>query len=188
MDAFFRILKKRSVMIIFIALFVFIPSLAFSQPHSGLAVHVPIVTKDPPNLQGYQFMGLYDPARFTWRQFNIYFDGGLTHFWVTSHTHHKNLFILSAAPVIRYLFKQRGCLTPYLDLSVGLSYLNQTRFEKRNLGMHFSFQDRLGVGVLFGRERAFALGLTAIHYSNANLAAHNSGVSVPLMLDLAWNF
>ena len=130
----------------------------------------------------------YDPQRFKWRQFNIYFDGGFSHFSQNNTPYYSALNIYSVAPVIRYTFRRRGPVLPYLELSIGLSYLNHTRFEDRNLGIHFAFQDRMGVGAFLGKSEQFTVGVHAVHYSNAHLAHNNSGVTIPLLLDLGYRF
>src|SRR5690606_22188950 len=100
--------------------------------------------------------------------------------------YYTTLNIYSLAPVIRYTFNRHSYFRPYLDISIGIAYLNHTRFEDRNLGMHFSFQDRMGVGTYIGASEQFSVGVHAVHYSNAHLADHNSGVTVPLALDIGY--
>ncbi len=68
----------------------------------------------------------YDPQLFKWRQFNIYFDGGFSHFWITNTPYYTTVNIYSIAPVVRYTFRRRGPLFPYLELSIGVAYLNHT--------------------------------------------------------------
>lgn len=162
-------------------------SLASTPPYFGIRLSDVIESNEPPNAHGYQLMMTYDPQRFQWRKFNIYFDGGFTHIWL-NHGRNTALSIFSAAPVIHYTFRQRGCLLPYIELSIGLSYLNRTRFDDRNLGMHFSFQDRIGVGAVFGSAGQYSLGIHMLHYSNAHLSSHNSGVSFPIVLDFGYRF
>lgn len=157
-------------------------------PHYGAVFSLPIIAKEPPQLRGFQFMLNYDPDRFKWRKFNVYFDGGFTYFSQTSTPYHSAINIYSLAPVIRYTFRRRGPVLPYLELSIGVSYLNQTKFEDRKLGIHFAFQDRMGIGALLGYSEKFSLGMHAVHYSNAHLSAHNSGITVPLVLDLGYRF
>ena len=90
--------------------------------------------------------------------------------------------------MIRYTFKRHGPALPYLELSIGLAYLNHTRFDDRNLGMHFSFQDRMGVGAFLGKSEQLSIGVHAVHYSNAHLASNNSGITIPLTLDIGYRF
>lgn len=157
------------------------------KPYYGGTFSYSTVGKDPPNLHGYQLMLNYDPQRFKWRQFNVYFDGGFSHFWVNSGPY-STVNVYSVAPVIRYTFKRRGPVLPFLELSIGLSYLNHTRISDRNLGIHFSFQDRMGIGALFGASEKFSISMHAVHYSNAHLSEHNSGMTAPVMLDVGYRF
>jgi hypothetical protein len=154
----------------------------------GVSLTYPAHSKAPENIHGLQAMLTYDPKCFTWRQFNIYFDGGISYFTVPDALQHRNIGIFSAAPVIRYRFKQRGPVKPYLDLSIGLAYLTQTHFDDHNLGVHYAFQDRIGAGVVMGDREQFSLGVSTIHYSNAHLSARNAGITILLMLNAAYTF
>lgn len=156
-------------------------------PYYGANLSYAAHASEPENLHGYQLMLNYDPQRFKWRQFNVYFDGGYSHFW-GANSPYSNINIYSIAPVIRYTFKKRGPILPYLELSIGLSYLNHTRLDDRNLGIHFAFQDRMGIGALLGTSEKVSVGVHTVHYSNAHLANHNSGITIPLVLDLGYRF
>ncbi|HEX4045236.1 MAG TPA: acyloxyacyl hydrolase [Gammaproteobacteria bacterium] len=142
---------------------------------------------EPTSLHGFQFMLLYDPHWY-WKQFNLYFDGGFSHFWVTDTPYYTTLNIYSIAPVLRYSFKKYGAVLPYVELSIGVAYLNHTRLDHRNLGMHFAFQDRVGVGIALGKKEQFSLGMHAVHYSNASLCSRNSGITAPLVVDMGYRF
>jgi hypothetical protein len=165
-----------------------LPLLAFSAPYYAGTFSYAAHSSEPENLHGYQFMLSYDPQRFQWRQFNIYFDGGFSHFWQNNTPYNSVVNIYSAAPVVRYTFKKHGPIHPYLELSIGVAYLNHTRIENRNLGMHFTFQDRMGIGTLLGASERVSLGVHAVHYSNAHLSEHNSGMTVPVVLDVGYRF
>ncbi|VVC76214.1 Lipid A deacylase PagL [Aquicella siphonis] len=172
-----------------IAVFILLlPSLSLAAPYYGATLSYTAVAKEPPYLHGYQFMFNYDPDCYKWRQFNLYFDAGFSHFWITNTSYYTTLNIYSAAPVIRYTFKKRGLVHPYLDLSIGLAYFNHTHLDNRNLGIHFAFQDRIGLGVFLGQAKQFSVGIHAVHYSNAHLSDHNSGISIPLALDISYRF
>jgi lipid A 3-O-deacylase len=176
---------------ILIALIVFLlslPGLVLATPHYGATASYVLAAHEPYHLKGYQFMLNYDPQRFKWRQFNIYFDGGFSHFWQNTTPYYSTINIYSLAPVIRYTFKRRGPVLPYLELSIGLSYLNHTQIENRNLGIHFAFQDRMGIGALLGGSEKVSIGIHAVHYSNAHLSAHNSGITLPVVLDVGYRF
>jgi lipid A 3-O-deacylase len=172
-----------------VALFLAIVSPAiYAKPYYGASFSLPLLTKEPQSLRGYQFMLNYDPQRYKWNQVDLYFDGGFSAFSASGTRTYTAVNIYSIAPVVRYSFKQKGLVQPFLELSVGLSYLNHTRLENRNLGIHFAFQDRIGGGMLFGNTEKLLLGLHAVHYSNAHLSSHNSGITVPLVLDVGYRF
>jgi hypothetical protein len=165
-----------------------LPSFSLAASYYGANFSYDAIGKEPQNVKGVQLMLNYDPQRYKWRHFNVYFDGGFSHVWVTTRPYYRTVDIYSAAPVVRYTFKKRGPVLPYLELSIGLSYLNRTRLDDRNLGIHFAFQDRLGIGALFGIAEQFSVGIHAVHYSNAHLSIHNSGITVPLVLDIGYRF
>lgn len=169
-------------------LFLFFSSCAFAAPHYGATFSYVLSGKEPTTLKGYQMMVSYDPDRFKWRQFNIYFDAGFSHFWVTDTPYYTTLNAYSIAPVVHYNFKRRGPFQPFLEFSIGIAYLNHTRLQDRNLGIHFAFQDRAGIGVLLGKKDEFSLGVHAVHYSNASLSDHNQGITAPLVLDIGYRF
>ncbi|HVY53768.1 MAG TPA: acyloxyacyl hydrolase [Gammaproteobacteria bacterium] len=157
--------------------------------NEGITVSTPLITKDPDNLHGGSFSVWYNPENLTWRQFNLYFDLLGAHYWINGpRTPYHDINILAISPIIRYLFKPHYSVRPYFEFSVGLSYLSNTRFANTNQGMHFAFQDRGGLGVLMGAKEQLSLGLHAVHYSNASLASHNSGITIPLMIDISYKF
>jgi hypothetical protein len=170
------------------ALLMLLPSLSFAEVHYGANISALLMSKEPYPLHGYQLMLNYDPDRYKWRQFNVYLDGGYSHFYENQTPYYSSISIYSLAPVVRYTFKRHGPLLPYLELSVGVAYLNQTHIENRNLGIHFTFQDRMGIGALLGGSERFSVGIHAVHYSNSRLSAHNSGITVPLVLDVGYRF
>ena len=177
---------KASLLISVLALM--LPHLSFATPYYGATFSYAASAHEPSQLHGYQVMLNYDPQQFQWRKFNIYFDGGFSHFWVNNTPYYTTVNIYSVAPVIRYTFKKRGPVLPFLELSIGLAYLNHTHIENRNLGIHFSFQDRMGIGALLGASENVSIGVHAVHYSNARLSSHNSGITIPLVLDLGYRF
>lgn len=165
-----------------------LPEAAFAW-NEGVTVSLPVITKDPDNLHGFNFGLWYDPETLSWRQFHLYFDVLGAHYWVKGQaTPYHNLNILAAAPVVRYVFNSHFGVTPYLELSIGPAYLSNTRFANRNLGMHFAFQDRGGIGLTMGQRQQFALGVHAVHYSNGSLCSNNSGITIPMMVDFSYKF
>lgn len=181
-------MTRMQIRALLLVLVSYLPFIALATPYYGANFSYNLASKEPDGLRAYQLMLNYDPQRYKWRQFNVYFDGGFSYMKATEATNYKTLNIYSVAPVVRYSFKKHGPLSPYLELSIGLSYLNHTRLENRNLGIHFAFQDRAGIGAFLGSSEHLALGVHAVHYSNARLSSHNSGITVPLVLDVGYRF
>lgn len=176
----------RKYLLIFIYL---IPGITFSAPHYyGASLSLPFITKEPSPMHGFQVMLNYDPEIYQWRKFNVYFDAGYSHFYVDHVPNYTTVSIYSVAPVVRYSFNKHGPLLPYIELSVGFAYLNHTRFENRNLGIHFAFQDRAGFGTFFGQGEHLYMGINFLHYSNAHLSEHNSGITVPATFNIGYRF
>lgn len=171
------------------SIFIFLLSqISIASPYYGATFSYVQVPKDPEHLHGAQLFLSYDPQCFQWRAFNLYFDGGVGQFWITNKPYYTNLTIYSLSPVVRYTFKKRGPIFPYIEFSIGPAYLNHLHLEDRNFGMHFSFQDRMGIGFYTGNKQQFSLGIHAVHYSNAHLAKYNSGVSALMEVDFGYKF
>lgn len=112
--------------------------------------------------------------------------------WSATHLHTSNglpnsvINTYAAAPVLRWFFAGRNAtVLPFLELSVGGAYLSNLYFGGRDLGIHFAFQDMAGLGVAYSQ---FYLMIEAVHYSNASIAEHNSGISLPVMIALGYRF
>lgn len=183
----------RRVTITLILVVILLPGLGFASSYStnsyyGMSFSYAFYSKEPTHLNGPQLLLNYHPQRFQWSSFNLYFDGGIAYFWRSNTDQNPNITLLTLAPVIRYNFNQLYTLLPYADLSIGLTYLNHTRIYDRKLGIHFAFQDRAGFGVWLGSKHQYSIGLHIVHYSNARLSTHNSGITIPFMLDVGYRF
>jgi len=78
-------------------------------------------------------------------------------------------------PVFRYVLPEKGYYY-FFDAGIGVTKLAHSGFEKRDLGSQWLFEDKIAAGVGFGKH--FELALSWVHYSNANLASANDGVSM----------
>lgn len=156
---------------------------ACAQLSTGFAVTLPLISKDPPALHGYRAALSLQPASLVWPHARVYFDAGFGHWWVSKGPF-RTLSIYTLAPVLRYYF-MTGSVSPFVHLSVGASWLSAIHFEKRKLGIHFSFQDEAGLGLAWGKSPRISVMLSSIHYSNGSIAKHNSGITIPLLLTVA---
>ncbi len=154
----------------------------------GASISIPLTSKDPPRLTGLRASIWYQPPSFVWDRLSLHFDASLADWFVTRSVPNRNITIIAIAPVLRMYFKKTSCVSPYMELSVGPSYMSRTYIDRRNLGMHFAFQDILGVGATLGKEQRLSMSLSAIHYSNGSICSHNSGITIPLLLNVAYKF
>jgi len=164
------------------------PVLASSYPHVGASISVPFVTKDPQYLHGYRAALWYQPESLIWNHFHLYFDGSFGHWWVSNNTPYQSLSIYSVSPIFRYYFTENNAVSPFINASIGLAYLSRTRIDHQNLGMHFAFQDQLGLGATFGPKHAFSVIISTMHYSNGSLCKKNAGITIPVMINAEYGF
>jgi hypothetical protein len=154
----------------------------------GMAMPIVIKYDNPPRTHTYSGELWYQPPKWIWGNMNVYVAGRFGHWWSSGAPTFRALNIYSAAPVLRYYIKKMRYFSPYIEGSIGVGYLNRTQFGNRNLGMHFTFQDELGIGAVAGEAAGFYGTISILHYSNAGLSAHNSGITVPVMLTLGYQF
>lgn len=99
-----------------------------------------------------------------------YWDVGLTH-WAGDQAASNQT--LSFSPVLVYEFSNSD-IRPFVEAGIGLAAFRHTQLEDHQLGSALQLEDRIGIGLRFGARHA--LGLRAIHYSNAGLKQPNDGI------------
>lgn len=161
---------------------------SFANAYVGTNLTLPLIDKDPDGLHGFKASLWYQPESFIWKHWQIFFDAGYGDWWINGHASNRQLSIYSIAPVFRMYFRRNPFISPYMDLSIGASYITQTRFDTRNLGMHFSFQDQVAFGATIGKEQRLSISLSAMHYSNGSLCDHNAGITIPLLINIGYRF
>lgn len=157
-------------------------------PTAGISATAPLIDKDPPLLHGYRASIWYQPKTFIWGNSQLYLDGSYGHWWVNAVPYYQTESIYAIAPVYRYYFTENAYISPFTDISIGVSYLTKTHFEDRNLGIHFAFQDEIDVGTSFGAQKRLSLIMGILHYSNASLSGWNSGITIPLIIKIQYGF
>jgi hypothetical protein len=157
---------------------------------TGITLSFPVISQDPSNLHGYRGCIWYQPTRFAGKHVQLYFDAAYAHYWVHYSALGKNsLSIYSASPIARfYFFDNNPKIKPFIDLSIGVSYLSETRLADRRFGMHFAFQDLISLGIVFGDKHQVTLSGSVIHYSNGSLAKTNAGITIPLLINVGYRF
>ncbi|HSX20436.1 MAG TPA: acyloxyacyl hydrolase [Gammaproteobacteria bacterium] len=96
----------------------------------------------------------------------------------------NNLEATSGSMVLRIPVK---CLLQfYFDAGIGVAYLTNEEISTRDLGTRWLFEDRLGVGILFGPRYQYELGYRLIHFSNGYLAQVNQGINLHMVMLGYW--
>lgn len=70
-----------------------------------------------------------------------------------------------------------------IEIGVGLAYVRETQYDRKNLGSHYQFEDRLGLVLDLNKTGTQALALRYFHYSNGGLQTPNPGLD---FLNLAY--
>jgi lipid A 3-O-deacylase len=182
------VIKQCLLSTFILGLAIFTPTANAALSDMGGALSVVAIGKDPDNLHGYRASLWYQPKSFIWKNVDVYFAGSAGHWWSEDATRHHSLNIYAIAPVLRFYIAKANLFDAYAELSIGLSYLTRTRFDDRNLGMHFAFQDELGLGATFGKTRNYYATISALHYSNGSMCSMNAGITAPLMLTAGYRF
>jgi lipid A 3-O-deacylase len=95
---------------------------------------------------------------------------------------HCSLRAAAAAGVVRFeRTKETMIGWPYVELGIGASWLTRKEIGGRDLGMHYQFEDRFGLGVRFGENREYDIGYKAIHFSNAYMGPSNHGINLHVL-------
>ena len=79
-----------------------------------------------------------------------------------------------------------GQLKPFIDIGIGITYLSEREVGGRKLGMNSQFEDRAGIGILFGQHDQFELGYRFVHYSNAYIGQDNHGINLHMLILGYW--
>ncbi len=170
-----------------VGIFFFIAATHTFALQTGATLSLPLIKKDPPNLHGAYASYWFQPDAMIYQRFQIYFELGAAH-WSVNNGSYSSINTFSISPVLRAYFKKFQTFSPYLELSIGPTYLSKTHLGDRNLGMHFAFQDYVGVGSTFGKDQRWFASIDTFHYSNAALSKMNAGITIPVVLRIGYRF
>lgn len=92
--------------------------------------------------------------------------------------HRDTDVLVAASPILRYPIFYSHLADVYLEGGVGASFMKDTVFAGKDVGIHFQFEDRLGFAFKVGPSRKHIVSLTYLHYSNAGLSKHNPGIDL----------
>jgi hypothetical protein len=109
-------------------------------------------------------------------------------FW-QSNLNKDAFFTFSVYPVLRFNFLHSKLVDSYFYYSVAApTYISKIIIDNINTGQHFTFEDNMGVGCFFGKNRTYNAEIKIGHYSNGNIFTANGAVMVPLSLNLGYCF
>ncbi|MDX6747547.1 acyloxyacyl hydrolase [Polaribacter sp. PL03] len=101
----------------------------------------------------------------------------------------ENVLAFSIFPTMRFYILRRKGFDMYTNYSlIGPTYLTKANLDKLNTGPKITYQDTMGLGVFFGKKRAYNAELRIMHYSNGNIFPQNSGVAVPIQFTFGKTF
>ncbi len=102
-----------------------------------------------------------------------------------------NLFAFAMSLGFRaYFVAQDNYYRPFLQVSIGPSFISNKEFGTKTQGSKFIFQDRFGGGLEVGMKEgsAFMVGLQYIHYSNAGISEPNPGFNIPFVAVIGYEY
>ncbi|MFT7442595.1 MAG: hypothetical protein ACI9Q3_000969 [Maribacter sp.] len=101
----------------------------------------------------------------------------------------ENVFAFSIFPVLRFYLLRKKDFDFYTNYSIiGPTFLTKSNIDGLETGPKITYQDTMGFGVFFGKERKYNVELRIMHYSNGNIFTGNDGVAVPLQFTLGKTF
>jgi lipid A 3-O-deacylase len=94
-----------------------------------------------------------------------------------------SLFAFTTGPMFRWQHEPKSIKKPscYLEIGIAASLLSDTEISGRRLSTHFQFEDKAGVGLRFGEQQQYDMGIRVIHYSNGSIKRPNNGVNMVLL-------
>ena len=117
------------------------------------------------------------------------FDAGISAGYWKSKELKEDFYTLSIFPMLRFTAIRSNVADIYLFYSVaGPTYISKTIIDEKDSGKHFTFQDFMGFGGFFGKQKHLNTELSINHYSNGNIFVYNRGVKIPLTFTLGYSF
>jgi lipid A 3-O-deacylase len=102
--------------------------------------------------------------------------------------YNNKLTVLSFSPVFR-LYKPDLILQNkniYVEFAIGVAQLSKRTLGARELGTNFQFEDRLGFGLQFGKNKQYDIGYRVFHFSNAYIGHKNHGINLQMLYFNYW--
>ncbi len=114
--------------------------------------------------------------------------------WGVSATYFKSrgrtdVYAFSIFPVLRFYLLRKKDFDFYTNYSIiGPNYITKSVVDGFDMGTNITYQDTMGFGVFFGKNRKYNVELRIMHYSNGNIFSDNAGVAVPIQFTFGKTF
>lgn len=114
--------------------------------------------------------------------------------WGTSVTYFKSrgnsdVVALSIFPLLRFYLKRTKAYDFYANYSIiGPTWLSKKDIDGIKTGPRATYQDFMGFGAFFGKQRKYNFELRIMHYSNGNIFTDNAGVAIPIQFTFGKTF
>ena len=116
-------------------------------------------------------------------------DWGVSATYFQSRKGKTDVFAFSVFPVLRFYVLRKPKFDFYANYSIiGPAYISKSDIDGFESGPNITYQDTMGFGVFFGKERTYNFELRIMHYSNGNIFTRNDGVAIPIQLTLGKTF
>ena len=101
----------------------------------------------------------------------------------------ENVFAFSIFPVLRFYLLRDEKFDLYANYSIiGPTYITESVTDGFDTGTNITYQDLMGFGIFFGKQRKYNFELRIMHYSNGNIFTRNDGVAIPLQFTFGKTF
>ena len=117
------------------------------------------------------------------------FDLGISGSIWKSNGNREGFLTGSLYPLFRFFVLRPRPADIYFAYSLaGPTFISQTVLDGHDTGDRFTFQDFMGVGAFFGKDRRMNAELGIKHFSNGNIFTTNASIKIPLTLTLGLTF
>lgn len=106
----------------------------------------------------------------------------------TDESQNEDVHMISVLPAVRYNLKERASFSPFLEVTIGPSYMSDKQLGTREQGSHFIFNDFFTIGVRWGKALEWEFRYSWRHISNGNLVKPNPGWDIPFSFYLSKRF
>lgn len=128
--------------------------------------------------------------RLAYRSQKIFsLDWGVSATYFKTEATAQDVFAFSIFPSMRFYLLRKPKFDMYANYSlIGPTLLTVSNIDGLETGPKATFQDKMGLGFFFGKNRDYNFEMRIMHYSNGNIFTRNAGVAVPIQFTFGKTF